>query len=731
MGAPRRSIPMRLHFPSMKKFLQASLLLSTTLLGFLTQLQAGPGTTPLMPVPLHQACLPGRLVLSENLHYSISGYTDAVLESAVARTVQAWATHTGKSFVASRAQPPQDAILDIACKETGMPIPQLGDDESYTLKIDGRRVELSARTSLGVLRGLATLTQLIQEESGTWILPCIEIRDEPRFPWRGLMIDVCRHWQPIDVIKRNLDGMALVKLNVLHFHLTDDQGFRVESKTYPKLHELGSDGLYYTQEQIRDVVAYAAARGIRVVPEFDVPGHATSWVVGYPELASAPGPYSIERRWGVFDPVLDPTNEATYAMLDSFLGEMAGLFPDAYMHIGGDENNGKQWNGNPRIQAFIKENKLGNNEGLHTYFNGRLQAILAKHGKKMIGWDEILHPGLPANTLVHSWRGKNGLAEASRMGFSAILSNGFYLDHMLTASKYYANDPIPADSPLSLEQQKRILGGEACMWCEWVSSETIDSRIWPRAAAVAERLWSPRETRDSQEMYRRLAIVSHQLDELGLLHEKNVAVMRKRFAGETAGALEQERLNQFFSLIEAGSLSMRRACAPHQTQATPLVGFADCALADSYSARDFAARVQSFVASSKSVDVAEKNALILELKRWQELALSLGKSTSFPAASQAEIVPVAQAIQDACLVGVEALGRLGGKEPVADSWNLKQQTVLGNAAKPSSGVVLPFIPALRLLVANTSADPLRGKLTPKQWADRLAELVKEQPEKKL
>src|SRR5438876_2946867 len=226
--------------------------------------------------------------------------------------------------------------------------------ESYDQEFRASGAKLTAATPLGALNGLQTFLQLVAATPKGFAAPGITIHDKPRFVWRGLMIDSSRHFVPLDVLKRNLDGMSAVKLNVLHWHLSDNQGFRVESKKFPKLHELGSDGLYYTQEEVRDVIAYARERGIRVVPEFDIPGHSTAWFVGYPELASGPGPYQIERRWGIFDPAIDPTQEKTYKFLDEFIGEMAKLFPDQYFHIGGDEVNGKQWDANPKIQQFMR-----------------------------------------------------------------------------------------------------------------------------------------------------------------------------------------------------------------------------------------------------------------------------------------------------------------------------------------------------------------------------------------
>src|SRR5213075_1636301 len=357
------------------------------------------------------------------------------------------------------------------------------------------------------------------------------IDDKPRFPWRGLLIDSGHRFVHISAIKRNLDGMEAVKLNVFHWRFADNQGFHIESKKFPLLQEKGSGGFYYSQDQAREVINHARERGIRVVPEFDIPGHSTSWLVGYPELGSAPGPYKIERGAGIFEPALDPTREQTYKFLDAFLGEMAALFPDAYMHIGGDENEGKQWDRNPQIQAFMKEKGIKDNHALQAYFNQRVLKILQKHGKKMIGWEEILHPDLPKDAVIHSWRGPASLAEAAKRGYNGILSAGYYIDLIYPASDHYKADPLPENSPLTADQAKHILGGEATMWSEWVSPETIDSRIWPRTAAIAERLWSPQGINEVDDMYRRLAIIDLQLEELGMTQRKNQLMMLRRLAG--------------------------------------------------------------------------------------------------------------------------------------------------------------------------------------------------------
>src|SRR5580692_8873372 len=274
----------------------------------------------LMPWPAQIEMGQGSLAIGPTIRIALSGYSEPRLQKAVRR-------------MGELVPDGSPATLIIQCEHASAPVQQLGEDESYRLEVTPKQAHLSAANPLGVLRGLETFRQLVV--SGE--IPAVDIQDRPRFPWRGLHLDVARHWMPVEVVKRNLDGMAAVKLNVFHWHLSDDQGFRVESKRFPKLQQQGSDGNFYTQAEIRDIVAYARERGIRVVPEFDIPGHSLSWLVGYPELAAAAGPFEIGRHFGVFDPVLDPTRDETYTFLDGFIGEMAALFPDPFFHVGGDE----------------------------------------------------------------------------------------------------------------------------------------------------------------------------------------------------------------------------------------------------------------------------------------------------------------------------------------------------------------------------------------------------------
>jgi hexosaminidase len=263
---------------------------------------------------------------------------------------------------------------------------RLYEDESYQLFSGATQVKIIANTDLGAIRGLETLQQLLSVDDSGYYIPGVEISDAPRFPWRGLLLDITLHWMPMDVVKRTLDGMAAVKMNVLHLHLTEDQMFGIESKVFPRLHEVGAEGNYYTQEDIKEVIAYADQRGIRVVPEFDVPGHCTSWLKAYPELASVKRDYELQRYYGVFDPALDVTKDYTYEFLDKLFTEMSQLFPDEYFHIGGDENTGRDWDRNPDIKSYMQKKGMKTYRELETEFIQRLLPILKKNGIKMMGW---------------------------------------------------------------------------------------------------------------------------------------------------------------------------------------------------------------------------------------------------------------------------------------------------------------------------------------------------------
>jgi hexosaminidase len=631
----------------------------------------------LMPWPAKIEMGQGSLALGSMPRVAFTGYSEARLENAARRLGE---------IVADASA----ATLLIQCDHASQPIQQLGEDESYHLAITQKQALLSAPNPLGILRGLETFRQLLVAGPNGFEVPLADIQDHPRFPWRGLHLDVSRHWMPIEVVKRNLDGMAAVKLNVFHWHLSDDQGFRVESKRFPKLQQLGSDGLYYTQEQVREVIAYAQDRGIRVVPEFDVPGHTTSWLVGYPELASAPGPYQIERNWGVFDPTMDPTRESTYLFLDALIGEMAALFPDPFFHIGGDEVTGKQWKSSAHIRAFMRKNRLKTTEDLQAYFNRRLQKVVAKYGKRMEGWDEILDPDLPRDIVIQSWRGQKSLAEAARHGFSSILSAGYYLDHIEPASKLYAVDPLAGEAAtLSADEKARIIGGEVAMWGEFISAENVYSRIWPRTAAIAERLWSPEEVNDVPSMYRRLEAVSRELDQLGLTHRSSYLPMLVRLAGgDPVGPLQT-----LADVVEPATFGQRIRTHKY-TQMTPLDGLVDAARPESETARDFAALV----------DRTDRDQARIWLTRWRDNDALL-QPTLEKSALLKEDIPVSADLSRLASVGLQALDYLDRNQRPPESWLAQQRAFLEKLKKPQADVRIAIMPSVEKLVNAAASLP--------------------------
>lgn len=631
----------------------------------------------LMPWPAQMTAGQGRLAISESFRIEVRPTRDPRVAAGAARLATLLGRITGMPLPGSGAAP---ALLVEAGAAND-------DDESYRLSIKPEGARLTAPGAVGALRGMASFAQLVELGGDGFGIAAGEIQDRPRFPWRGLLLDVARHWMPMDVVKRTLDGMAAVKLNVLHLHLSDDQGFRVESKRYPKLHLRGSDGHYFTQDQIREILAYARDRGIRVVPEFDMPGHTTSWFVGYPELASAPGPYSIERAWGVKDPCMDPTREEVYRFIDGFVGEMSRLFPDPWFHIGGDEVNGKQWNANARIRDFKKARDLKNNQALQAYFTRRVQEIVKKHGKRMIGWDEILHPDSPRDILVQSWRGQKSLAEAAAQGYQAILSNGYYLDLSYPASRHYLVDPMTRESEaLTDEQKQRILGGEACMWSEMVSAENVDGRIWPRAAVIAERLWSPQHIRDVESMYRRMDAVSRELEWVGLTHASTYRKMLERLSG----GVPYTAVPPLVALVEPVK-GYRRGKARKYTVFTPLNRVVDTALPESAAARRFADSVDRFLEDGTGAESLRRT-----LTTWRDNDARMQPAIR-NSALLAEMESISAALRDLAAAGIEALDHITKKEHVP-AWVESQKAVLARAAQPHAELLLGVVAPVRKLI---------------------------------
>jgi hexosaminidase len=647
----------------------------------------------LLPAPSQTVTRSDRFRVSRSFRVQIKGFRSDRIAGAVGRIISRLSERTGMVFGIPGLQISDTArtgSLLLECRRAGKL--EIHEDESYRLKVMSERIRLSAETDIGVLRGIETLLQLLSSDEEGYYFQGAEIKDQPRFTWRGLLIDSCRHFIPIEVIKRNLDGMCLVKLNVFHWHLTEDQGFRIECLTYPRLHELGSDGLYYTRDQIREVIAYASDRGIRVVPEFDIPGHSTSWLVGYPELASAPGPYAIERKFGIFDPCFNPALEETYRFFDRFFKEMAELFPDEYIHIGGDEVNGNHWDANPVIQAFKKENRIDDNHHLQAYFNRRIAGIIARYGKKIAGWEQILHSGLPEGTVIQSYLGEKSLIEAARKGYLIVNSkaNELYIDLMFPTDFHYLYDPLPPHLPLNNQEKKRVLGSEATMWGELVSPETIDSRIWPRAAAIAERFWSPGHVRNISDMYRRLDAISLQLEALELTHLKNRDMMiRRLLQGRNI-----EPLERLVEVIEPIILYDRPDWRERYTQQLPLTRVVDIAVPDARAARIFRGRTEIFL---KNRDPVLKTELQKRLMVWKENHRKLEPLIRrFPILK--EIEGLSSALSKTAGIALKAMQAISGKGPLNPQWKERSLRYLEEAGKPQGDCRLRIVSAVENLL---------------------------------
>ncbi len=535
----------------------------------------------LLPQPKSINTSKGAFTISKNTLIRLS-LSSPELNKYVQRFVQRFQNRSGVFLNTTQLQDTLSAHEILIQTETFVDTIKLGSDESYKLEVNQNKIIITANNNIGAYRGLETLLQLIQRTGKTAYVKSCMISDSPRFPWRGLLIDVCRHWIPTHVIKRNIDAMAAVKMNVLHMHLTDDQGFRIESKKFPKLHKLGSNGNYFTQEEMKGIVKYAKERGIRVIPEFDIPGHTTSWLVGYPELSSANADYQIEKNYGIFNPSLNPAKESTYSFLDEFLGEMALIFPDEYIHIGGDENKGIDWDNNKKIQKFKDKNSYTSNSELQAYFNTRVLDILTKHGKKMIGWDEVFEESLPVSVAIQSWRGKESLYSFAKKGYAGLLSNGYYLDMANDLKVYYENNPLPLNADLTQTEKELIYGGEATMWSELVNEKTIDSRIWPATLAVAERLWSSNENCNTNAFYNKVGAISNQLEEHGLIHLTNQTILLKQLSNQS----DVNKFQPFVQLLEPLKGYERHRFLKYTTH-YPLNRLVDACYTESFRANDF------------------------------------------------------------------------------------------------------------------------------------------------
>ncbi len=643
-----------------------------------------------MPQPKSMQQAEGSFAVVPGLAVSLQGTTSPRLVAGVLRAMKRMEDKTGLPLARAVAPAGTSAAISVSVASDGGAIQGIDEDEAYTLKVSSAGVQIKAATTVGALHAFETVIQLTQPAGDHYVIPAVTIQDSPRFPWRGLMIDCSRHFEPLAVLKRNIDAMAAVKLNVFHWHLIDDQGFRMESKVFPKLTELGSDGLFYTQTDARELVAYARARGIRVVPEFEMPGHSTAWLVAYPELASGSNPDGIRRQFGIATYAIDATRDETYTFIEAFLREMTTIFPDRYVHIGGDEAPAVDWKTNPRVLAFKKAHNLADNDALQAYFNQRILGILTKLDRRMVGWDEIFNPALPKDVVVQSWRGEASLAKGAQAGYQGLLSAPYYLDAMKPAGMMYLADPVPANTALTAEQKKLILGGEITMWAEQYDQHTIDSRIWPRAAAIAERFWSQQDVADVNNMYARLLPVSLELETLGLQHISSEAAGLR----DLAGSEDITDLLAFSTTLEPVSFPDRYK-EQHTSQLTPLTNYVDAVRPDP--------------PSKHAVELAAKE-LIREPANQEafhtlEAFFGTAKRSIPGVKSQMKDSPRLQQVSvradqlDAlCLTALDAINYLHSGRKASADWTQRATQQIADAKKPSAVVRFTFLNALTDLV---------------------------------
>lgn len=517
-----------------------------------------------IPKPMETKLTDGHFTLKQT---SAIYYENTVPEAAEIKAVARYLADqlrpsTGLSLVVleqSKAQVPADSFL----LTTENSDAALGD-EGYELLVTKSNVILRAPKPAGLFYGVQTLRQLLppQIESRKkvlgvdWTIPCVEITDKPRFAWRGSLLDCCRQFMSVPFVKRYIDLFAYHKMNRFHWHLTDDPGWRIEIKKYPKLTEISAwrnsgpgplrswdnppqtdemYGGYYTQDDIKDVVDYAKSRYVTVVPEIEMPGHSSSALVAYPELSCTGGPFKVQNTMGISDDVYCAGNEKTFEFLEDVLNEVVELFPSLYIHIGGDECPKKRWEKCPKCQARIKAEGLKDEHELQSYFVKRIEKVLLSKNRRLIGWDEILEGGLAPQATVQSWRGMKGAIEAARQGHDVVASptTHCYFDYphskeqaasfpkwmgVLPTEKVYTFEPLPED--LTPAQQRHILGGEGNIWTEVAPQEQVDSRAYPRLTALAETLWSPKELRNWDDFSGRLQSHYKRLDVLGVDYYK-------------------------------------------------------------------------------------------------------------------------------------------------------------------------------------------------------------------
>jgi hexosaminidase len=514
------------------------------------------GAPSLIPAPEHLELRAGAFSLDEGSEIVVSDATDGELVQLAELVGAEIRAATG--LPASTGEGDSGQILLTMDADAAGPAltsdSPLARDEAYTLTVAPAGIEIRAATHAGLFYGTRTLLQLLPptpDDVDGWTVPALEIRDHPRFVYRGLHLDVGRHFFPAEYIKRYIDVLARHKLNVFHWHLTEDQGWRLEIEAYPRLAEVSAwraetiveknfdpyvgDGVpyggYYTRDQVRDIVAYAEERYVTIVPEIEMPGHSVAVLAAYPELACTPGPFEVSTVWGVKDDIYCP-HEQTFEFLENVLTEVMELFPSPYIHIGGDEAPKRRWEESPVAQEIIRREGLADEFELQSWFIQRIESFLLQNGRRLIGWDEILEGGLAPQATVMSWRGVNGGIEAARQGHDVVMTptSHMYFDYYqgrnregeplaiggyLPLELVYSYEPVPDE--LTAEEGRRVLGAQGNVWTEYIKTpEHVDYMAYPRALALAELTWSPREARDWTDFSGRLPAGLARLGALGV-----------------------------------------------------------------------------------------------------------------------------------------------------------------------------------------------------------------------
>ena len=411
---------------------------------------------------------------------------------------------------------------------------------AYNLEVSNKTIYIAGDNEEGVFYGIQSLIQLLPIQVSTkLIIPALRIEDRPRFAWRGLHLDVGRHFFPVNYIKKYIDFIALHKMNYFHWHLTEDQGWRIEIKKYPLLTQMGAcrdmtvighntpayDSVkycgFYTQQEIKEVVQYAANRYITIIPEIELPGHSSGALTAYPYLGCTGGPYRVQERWGVFKDIFCAGNDSVFLFLQDVLDEVMELFPSKFIHIGGDESPKDRWKSCPKCQQRIKDNNLKDEHELQSYFIQRIEKYINSKGRQIIGWDEILEGGLAPNATVMSWRGEKGGIDAAKQHHQVVMTPGnyVYFDHaqkknedsltigggIVTLETVYNYEPVPKE--LSPEEQPYILGAQANLWTEYISNvPKLEYMLFPRLSALSEVLWSPKASRNWDDFSGRLQV---------------------------------------------------------------------------------------------------------------------------------------------------------------------------------------------------------------------------------